>query len=382
MLLAVISCATVERRVQVPVLSGRPVAVRHVRVLVGLSTDTQPLFIGADAEVLVYSGEREPRPLGRLALENARISLSRRGTVITGERDWGRPAVVLMPAGGGHLKIGSTVYPGYMVLMKRGSAVQAVNWVEMEQYVAGVVSCEVPRRFSRSAIEAQAVAARSYALAQMRLRHLLSYDLKDDQSSQVYRGLSGTRSYGVQAAARTRGVVLIHDWKFLSAFYFSTCGGHTAPAAQLPGAPPIKPFECVECDYCRHSPRYKWAVTMPVADVEKALAAAGYVSGSLQDVRVAERTKGGWVDLVEIVSSEGSRRLSGNAFRRLVGTGNLYSSKFDVRKSGDEFVIQGRGYGHGVGMCQWGADGLGRLGRNYAEILRYYYRGAEIVKIY
>lgn len=382
MLVAIISCATVERRVRVPVLSGEPLEIRHVRVLLGLSTETQPIDISSEGEVFVYSGEIVPQLQEEASLDGAQVGLSRRGHITTGGVDWGLPAIVIMPREGESILVGSTVYPGYLVLSKRGKAVQVVNWVKMEPYVAGVVSSEVPAYFSRASCEAQAVAARTYALAEMRRRRLLLYDVTDDQSSQVYRGSSGTRSYGVQAARRTRGVVMVYDWKFLNAFYFSTCGGHTAPASQLSGAPRIEPFEGVECDYCKDSPKYKWAKTMPVAEVEEALAVAGYVSGSLQDIKVAGTTKGGWADLVEVVSTEGSRRLSGNAFRRLLGTSSFYSSKFDIRRSGDEFIIQGRGYGHGVGMCQWGAHGLGRAGRTYAEILRYYYSGAELVKIY
>jgi stage II sporulation protein D len=121
---------------------------------------------------------------------------------------------------------------------------------------------------------------------------------------------------------------------------------------------------------------------MTLDEVELALARAGYVSGKLEDIRIISTVKGGWIDTVEIVSSGGKRRLSGAAFRRLVGNGRLYSANFQIRKSGDGFVIQGKGYGHGVGMCQYGADGLGRMGRNYREILMHYYPGADLVKIY
>lgn len=380
MLVGIISCATVERRVQVPRLSGAPLKIRKVRVLVGVSTATSAVYLGADGPATFYSGGLAL--LAPVDLRKTPVSLSRRGSIVLGDKDTGEPVVIVVPAKGNSITVGEKRYGGYLVLMKRADAVNVINWVDMEDYIAGVVSCEMPRYFNHAALEAQAVAARTYALAHMRQKHLEPYDVRDDQSSQVYDGVSGTRDYGRRAAQSTAGVVLVYDWKFLEAFYFSTCGGHTADASQMPNAPRIRPFSGVECDYCRDSKRYKWVKTIPVAEVEQALARGGYVSGSLQDVLVASTAQGGWVDVVEVVSTGARTRIAGNVFRRLLGTSDFYSAKFEIRRSGDEFVIQGRGFGHGVGMCQWGAYGLARHGRNYAEILKYYYPGVELVKVY
>ncbi len=380
MLLGVISCMTVPRRVEIPRLAGEPLHIRRIRVLVGVSTATSPVFLSADKPVAVYSGA--VKFLEPVELSKTPLSLSRRGSIVLGERDMKEPVLILLPQKGESLAVGEKRYGGYLVLLKRADAVNVINWIDMEQYVAGVVPCEMPRYFNRSAFEAQAVAARTYALAQMRLRRLEPYDVFDDQRSQVYNGLTGTREYGRDAARTTAGVVLVYDWKFLDARYFSTCGGHTADATQVPDAPRIKPFTGVECDHCRDSRLYKWVKTIPVAEVEQALARGGYVSGRLEDVVVASTAQGGWVEVVEIVSTGSRARIAGSVFRRLLGTREFYSAKFEIRRSGDEFVIQGRGYGHGVGMCQWGAHGLGRRGKNYAEILQYYYPGAELVKTY
>ncbi len=385
MAVGIISCATVERRVQVPVLKDMRVHVRPVRVLVGTQTRSNPLYLSSRGRAKIYSGDAKTI-LATIPLNRTPVSLNRRKGIVVGQASWGRSdgiaAVIVVPEKGDSIFVGNTNYPGCVALVKRGESVLAINYVAMEDYVAGVVSCEMPRRFCRAALEAQAVAARTYALWTMSKTRLLLYDLRNTEASQVYRGLTGTSSFGRNAARRTAGVVMVYDWKFLPAFYSSTCGGHTAPSSQLANAPRIAPLSGVECGYCQASPRYRWAITVPLGEVEQALAQAGYVSGKLKDIKVTSTVVGGWVDTVEVVGSDGNRRISGNVFRRVIGTGKFYSANFSIRKVGDQFVIRGRGFGHGVGMCQYGADGMGRRGRNFVEILSHYYPGVKVIKIY
>jgi stage II sporulation protein D len=252
----------------------------------------------------------------------------------------------------------------------------------MEQYVAGVVSCEMPAYFESSALQAQAVAARTYVLWQMKNNRLGMYDVKDDVSSQVYRGATGTNPAGKAAAERSAGVVMIYEWKFLPALYHSTCGGHTMPASHMRGAPIIAPLGGVECGYCRASKRYHWPLVVPESRMEEALAKANLLSGRLLDVRVTNTLEGGWVDTVEVTSDGARKQISGYALRQALGTSELYSTNFTVRKSGDKYVFDGYGFGHGVGLCQWGANGMALAGYNYADIMRHYYPDAEILKIY
>ena len=265
MAVGIISCATVERRVQVPVLKGMRVHIRPVRVLVGTQTRSKPLYLSSSGKVKVYSGDAKTI-LATITLERTPVSLNRRKSIVVGQTSWDLPAataaVIIVPEKGGSIFVGDTRYPGCIALVKRGESVLAINYVAMEDYVAGVVSCEMPRRFCRPALETQAVAARTYALWTMSRTRLLVYDLRNTQASQVYRGLTRTYSFGRDAARKTAGVVMVYDWKFLPAFYSSTCGGHTAPASQLDSAPRIAPLSGVECIYCQASPRYRWVIRL------------------------------------------------------------------------------------------------------------------------
>lgn len=380
MAVCIVSCATVDRAVRVPVLRGMSVEIRPVRVLLGLSTKSKPLALSASKPVTVFSGDVER--LDTITLKKAQVSLVHGGNITIGGHDSEEPVLQLVPQKGDYVAVGDREYAGRIVLSKYGDAVQVVNYVEMENYIAGVVSCELPRRFSHAAHEAQAVAARTYALWQMSLQRLLPYDVHATEASQVYRGVGETYSFGTSAARTTAGVVMVYDWKFLPAFYSSTCGGHTAPVSQLEPRLKMKPLEPVACNYCSHSRLYTWGATMPLDEAEEILAKAGHTVGRLKDIKVVSTVTGGWVDDVQIISTEGTRHVTGKVFRDLIGTRKLMSAKFKITKAGDRFVISGHGFGHGVGMCQFGADGYGRKGHNYVEILNFYYNGADVIKIY
>jgi stage II sporulation protein D len=116
--------------------------------------------------------------------------------------------------------------------------------------------------------------------------------------------------------------------------------------------------------------------------MEKDLIQPGYASGQLLDVVIAKTISGGWVDTVDVVSTAGRRQIAGYVLRQAVGTSRLYSTKFKITKSGQDYIFEGWGYGHGVGLCQWGANGMALAGHPYPEILTHYYPGAGILKIY
>ena len=378
--LGVFSCARIERPVSVPVVQNFALALRPVRVLVGTATLTQKLDVSAQGKAGIWADDGKTL-LAAALLDKAPVTV-KGGAVVVGGQNLARACVILAGESGGTVQVGANSYPGQIVLVARGESVIAVNYVSMEDYVAGVVSCEMPPYFERAALEAQAVAARTYALWTMKHTRLLSYDLKDDTSSQVYRGVTGTSAYGREAARRTAGITLIYEWAFLPSFFFSTCGGHTAVASQMRGAPLVDPLSGVECQYCRLSKYYHWARKIPAAEVETALAKGGVITGKLLDISVTKTVSEGWVDTVTVTTTDGVRLLTGYALRQYVGTSQWYSTNFKILRSGEDFVIEGRGLGHGVGLCQWGADGMARQGYNYAQILRHYYPGAGILKIY
>ncbi len=253
-----------------------------------------------------------------------------------------------------------------------------VKELPLEEYVAGVVAGEMPAEFPVEAQKAQAVAARSYALfrkidaeAAGRGHHLGAGVL-----SQVFSP-APPGSPARAAAAATVGEVLVAGHEPVEAYFHSVCGGRTERGADALGRdlPYLVPVECGRCD---GAPRSRWTVEVGAAELGKA-AGLDRAAGA---VRVTARTGAGRAEKVEI--SAGARRVTLAAvdLRRRLGFARLPSLWFEVREAKKAFVFEGRGAGHGAGLCQWGAAGLAREGQGYRDILAHYYPGTEIMRMY
>jgi len=291
-------------------------------------------------------------------------------------------------------------YRGSVVFHATDAGILVVNHLPLEDYLAGVVPLEIGRERATNelaAVEAQAVAARSYTLT--RLSRTGRYDLRATTADQVYGGVAAETPVAIRAVLNTRGLVLQHGGRTVNAPYHSTCGGTTAEAQEVwrtRGEPYLKRVDDripgSDRDYCAISPRYTWKKTIDAATLDAAVArhlgeyqrapAGGF--GRVRDVRVQGTTASGRAAEVTIATGRGSYTLRGNDARyvlRRPGGEILNSSYFSVRgQAGDDggVVLEGRGYGHGVGMCQWGAIGRARAGQDFRTILRTYFPGTTI----
>ncbi|MBI2605943.1 MAG: SpoIID/LytB domain-containing protein [Deltaproteobacteria bacterium] len=267
-----------------------------------------------------------------------------------------------------------------------------VNHVDLEKYVAGLLDSEMNARWNFEALKAQAVAARTYALFQMkegsspRFRGLRPpFDLDSTEKDQVYEGAHKERYRALRAVEETRGQVLAYQGHPIKAFYHSTCGGHTESPERVWGAhyPYMKP---VRCGFCESSPRFNWSSDLRSAALEASLRKAGLLAGRLRSIRVLQRNRGR-VERVEIRGDGGRggksvRYATGARLRELAGTALVRSTDFTVSRSSDKIVFVGHGSGHGVGMCQWGAKVMGERGNTYAQILARYYPEAGLTRMY
>lgn len=265
-----------------------------------------------------------------------------------------------------------------------------VNHVDLEKYVAGLLNSEMNASWNLEALKAQAVAARTYALFQMkegsspRFRGLRPpFDLDSTEKDQVYEGAHKERYRALRAVEETRGQVLAYQGHPIKAFYHSTCGGYTESPERVWGAhyPYMKP---VRCGFCDSSPRFNWSCDLRSAALEANLRKAGLLSGRLQSIRVVQRSRGR-VERVEIRGDGGPKTVryaTGARLRELAGAALVRSTDFTVSRSSDKIVFVGHGSGHGVGMCQWGAKVMGERGNTYAQILARYYPEANLTRMY
>jgi stage II sporulation protein D len=225
------------------------------------------------------------------------------------------------------------------------------------------------------------VVARTYGLFASE-RFGGTYDQADGTVSQVYRGVDAVTDASRAATRTTEGEVLTHDRTLIQAVYFSSSGGHTANNEEVWAAKtPIPYLRGREDPYDDASPHHTWSATVDRSALLRVLTRRR--GTSVEGFTIADRADHGRVTTLNVLQSDGStHEMNANAFRLAVNRGvagsPLKSTWFDARRSGDQYVFDGRGFGHGVGLSQWGAHAMAEQGESYRDILRYYYTDVAV----
>jgi stage II sporulation protein D len=259
----------------------------------------------------------------------------------------------------------------------------------LEEYLVGVLAAEMPAKFHPEALKAQAVAARTVAIRRLKRfggrgsKYHPDVDFSDDPNEcQAWQGVEQLRDKWKvwdyyqnyrkirQAVEATAGIIMVYNHRPIDAVYHSTCGMGTAAAAEV-WQTRVPYLVSVSCGFDRRSPHYHNRYFLSWGQLTKAL---GIPEQAVRQIRVCSRTESGRVAMV----SCGKFRISGNTLRIKL---KLNSTGFSWSKTSKGLNFQVIGYGHGVGMCQYGADGMGKKGYGYQDILRHYYRGVNLVKI-
>jgi stage II sporulation protein D len=286
-------------------------------------------------------------------------------------------------------------YRGRIRLVRQRGKIVVVNIVGLEEYIASVVDGEMPTAFPDAARQAQAIAARSYVMFQLRgATPSPHFDVFASTRSQnyggyQYRGRDGRR-YAAEsessrhAAHQTAGIICLCDGQPFCTYYTAVCGGRTVGGAAVfdDESPALAP---VDCPWCQDAELFRWTRELPLEQaanrLQRFLVPQGKPFGSLASIRRTGRSDSIRQPTFEI--SDGSRRYRVCAadLRRYLNPSNVPSYQFEARIADGLLVLEGRGHGHGVGLCQWGARGLAEAGSGPLAILRQYYPGAEVVRL-
>lgn len=262
-------------------------------------------------------------------------------------------------------------------LYKKGSSLSLVDDLDIEDYLKGVLGQEMPWDWALEALKAQAIAARTYALHQKLQNKNQDFDVGATTDHQVYNSKSKPRPSIDRAVNETRGLILYYEDSPILAAYHSTCGGQTEDVKDLWGYS-LPYLKSVSCPFEARSPHHSWKREVDVDQIERALRTFGYPMGTIASLTPYHRDGSGRVDKMRILHSKGELFLGGGEFRKIVGYDVLPSASFQVESWGSKVGFSGKGRGHGVGLCQWGAKGMAEEGYRYPQILTYYYPGAEI----
>lgn len=270
--------------------------------------------------------------------------------------------------------VGTKAYRGELEVRPGSGALTVVNELPMEEYLYGVVPGEVIPSWHAEALKAQAVAARTYAVAHLGQFAALGYDLKATVASQVYGGVNLERPSTNRAVDDTRGQIITYEGRPIEAFYSDSSGGYTEAAGEVwsKSIPYLQPVP----DFDQGSPRYNWTFTAAGGALPQALAKLGLAIGDLREIVPLERSYSGRVKKARLVGTLGLAEVPGEKLRFAFG---LRSTFFNVARQPDgSFQFAGRGWGHGVGMTQWGAKAMADMGYTYAQILTHYYSQTAI----
>ncbi|MBE9143396.1 SpoIID/LytB domain-containing protein [Planktothrix mougeotii] len=336
---------------------------------VAIEDGANQVKVGSTTKAIVRDGNGQA--LGELVAMGGGVAQTKSGKVALG--NWQGSQLWIDPSNNGNVWIGNGWYRGRVLLVPRNGKLTAINYVDLEEYLYSVLGAEMDGGWPQEALKAQAVAARTYALYK-RQRSNGIFDVGDDQGWQVYKGLVTESTGTVAAVNATRGQVLTYNGQAILAAFHSASGGHTENVEDVWNEP--LPYLRGVPDFDQGTPVFEWTKTFSQADLSKRISGVGSIT-----TMTPQRTSAfGSILAMKVVGDKGTRVMSGEDIASALG---LRSTRFQIsRKSGTtSFQVTGRGFGHAVGLSQWGAYNLARGGYNYQQILAHYYRNTNLAKI-
>jgi stage II sporulation protein D len=280
-------------------------------------------------------------------------------------------------ATGGPLRLNGIPVIGAAEVAADKSGLAGIDAIDLERYVASVVGREMPASWPAAALEAQAIAARSYVLARRRTSgDTAPYDVEATVRSQAYGGESSISPRSVAAAEATRGQVVFFDGAPATTFFFASCAGMTERASDAfgAGAPYLRSVACGTTS----DEDLGWQRRLPWQRLSSLLRRRGTIGADLRAIDVVTRTPAGRAATLRMQASGGARTIRAAELRQIVGADLLPSLDFQIERQGADVVFAGRGSGHAVGLCQRGARDMALGGATAAAILSHYYPGTRL----
>lgn len=357
-------------------LPADPSLFREVRI--SLLQSASEIVVSTSSPYRLLDAEGRSLLTGERILA-ARVSVRGEG-IVFGSQTFRRAPITLESEGEG-IRIGKRLYRQSLVFWPGGDGkLDVINELAIEEYLKGVLPWEANPKWTPEALKAQAVAARTFALFQAIKHRDERFHLTKDVASQVYGGKVSEKPETSRAVDATRGEILTYRGKIFSAYFHSTCGGATTRAEKVWPVKPHPSLEGVPCPFCRGSKHYRWVARFPVDILESKLKAHGVAAPAIQAIVAEDRDRAGRAHTFMIVHSGGRTKVPAGEFRLWMDPFRFKSTLLDsIERDEEGFVFRGRGWGHGVGMCQYGMKQLAELGYDYKKILRYYYPDADII---
>ncbi|MBI5644379.1 MAG: SpoIID/LytB domain-containing protein [Deltaproteobacteria bacterium] len=287
----------------------------------------------------------------------------------------------LLPMGD-FIYINNKPFRGSIEISDSKNGLMVVNELNLESYLVGIINNEISSRWPRDVIKSQAVVARTYAVYNKKKRAKSLYHVEGSTMGQVYSGAGKEDPVAQKAVRETKGEILAFSGEAALTVYHSNAGGMTDSSRDV-WSRDYPYLKAVKSPYDENCPQFFWDMTLHADDLRGSLRKNGFEIGKPETLDVRETSGAGRAKIIVIQDNEGgSVKISGEDLRKALGYNELKSTIFEVSKAGDLFVFKGKGSGHGVGLSQWGAKGMAEDGYSYREILKHYYPGTDLVKMY
>lgn len=305
----------------------------------------------------------------------------------------------------GFLSFNGQPYRGSLTLIPKKSGFMVINRILLEEYLYSVLPSEIAADWPLEALKAQAVAARCYALAQSYAHSDQEFDLYNDIRSQVYLGIRVENLQTTKAVDETRGIVALYQGEIIRAYFYASAGGQTANSEDVWGQ--SLPYLRSVNDYDQSSPHFTWKVTYTDKEITNMLKSYEIEIGDIRDIVPIKVDASERVQILRLIGQNDEIEITGKDFRSFL---DLKSTKFLINNSSSNkndpksvktlvsevlgnsqqykdndtlyFEINGFGWGHGVGLSQWGARAMALNGNDYSQILAHYYQQTKIMQIY
>lgn len=340
------------------------------------------------------------------------------------------------------IRLEDSFYRGYIFFDTNGRELVAINYISLEEYLYGVVAREMPATFNIEALKAQAIASRTYSLYNIDKHKGEGYNLCDTTHCQVYGGIDGEHENTNRAVDESRGRVIEYNQQIINSVYHANSGGHTRDSKEAWGGD-LPYLRGVRDRYSEGVASSTWSYSISPFQLFKNMEDNGIKIGFPLDIEIVERSPADRVEKIKIIGQYGEKTLNEGQYKEVFGAGNFRTTWFSIYRevgniekdlygiggqfsyakdininrsyvitedfgkrligrrevniigkhgiksleggdilSGSDFILQGKGYGHGVGMSQWGAASMAKQGFDHEEIIKHYYRDVEVNRIY
>ncbi|MCP4132898.1 MAG: SpoIID/LytB domain-containing protein [bacterium] len=287
---------------------------------------------------------------------------------------------VVIESWNSHLTVNGKPYRGQIELHNVLGKLFVINLLSIDEYLYGVVPSEIPASWPAESLKAQAVAARTYTYYHLQKKHNKRlYDLDATTNFQVYKGVSAEKKETTAAVQQTSGEILSFRYEPILSYFHSTCGGKTINDKYIWSGKGMVYLTGVSCSYCKESPNYAWKTKLSLYEIKRYVGKKYRRMGKIRNISF--KKKSGRVVEVKIRHTNGSIVVPGNKFRLFFPSKKIKSMYFYSRKVKDGLILHGHGWGHGVGLCQWGARGMAMKGFPYRRILQHYYQTVNLMQV-